>query len=148
MELVYFLRAEHSGLVKIGWTANIVDRVIRLRHSCPYDVRLLAIQPGPRQLEMAYHANFRSAHQHAEWFRFDDEVIRWLVTHMRHTYAAEWAEVVRMFDETVPELRHISGNDWTYVRDILDPGLQPFEESLDYVRYNKPSRRPAEVDGE
>lgn len=122
MELVYFLQAEHSSLVKIGWTANIVQRIQKLRMACPYDVRLIGVRPGTKDLEAAYHENFAGQRTHAEWFNFDYEVMAWMQVFLRTSYADSWQEVERLFELQAPDLLRLEDR-WGNIGSILHPCL-------------------------
>ena len=57
---VYF--AERDGLVKIGYSANVDQRMRQL------GARLLAVMPGGAGMEGRMHALFAEYHAHGEWF--------------------------------------------------------------------------------
>lgn len=133
MDLVYFLHAERTNLVKIGWTSDIVARVAKLRVACPYDVILLAVRPGTPQLENGYHCHFESRRQHGEWFSFGWEEMHWLTISMRHEYAEAWAYVEREFGDRAPHLRQQT-QEWSRVADVLAADVWDLSDSIDMAR--------------
>lgn len=65
--LVYVIQAgEH---VKIGWTTNLGNRIEDLRSGSPHRLDVLGVCPGDRDLERAWHHEFRSERVHGEWFQ-------------------------------------------------------------------------------
>jgi hypothetical protein len=141
VELVYFLSANHTSLVKIGWTANIVQRLQKLRLSCPHDVRLIGVRPGTRDLEAAYHLHFSSQREHAEWFRFEYETITWMEIALRAQYSEAWEEVERLFAEQAPDLLKIKGR-WGGETSILTLEFFPIDETPARKK-RRPSNQPA-----
>lgn len=77
-ELVYFLHAEGTDLVKIGWTRDFPYRLAELQTACPHQLFLLGVHEGPRQLEAYYHKDLAAYRQKGEWFFLTKEVRRWL----------------------------------------------------------------------
>ena len=60
---VYYLRS--SGFLKIGWTTDLAKRM----KAYPPDSILLAVEPGPRQLETRRHRQFSHHRSHGrEWY--------------------------------------------------------------------------------
>jgi hypothetical protein len=64
---VYFI-AWADGPVKIGWTKNVQHRLHQIQASCPFDLDLLAVREGPKELELAYHRRFDPWRLRGEWF--------------------------------------------------------------------------------
>jgi hypothetical protein len=64
---VYFIAWE-DGPIKIGWTANVQHRLHQIQASCPYDIGILALREGPRDLELFYHRAFARWRLRGEWF--------------------------------------------------------------------------------
>lgn len=68
---VYFLQLDDGGVapVKVGFSACIQERIVRLGDWSPYPVRLLATVAGDLKLEARFHALFRRYHMRGEWFQ-------------------------------------------------------------------------------
>jgi len=67
---VYFIRAETTGLIKIGKAAHVARRLSVLHVGSPDKLTLLASVPDPAGLlEKHLHAMFRADRNHGEWFR-------------------------------------------------------------------------------
>lgn len=75
--LVYFLSAEGTGRVKIGWTrsAGLEKRVADLQIGCPVPLRVITTYPGTLFNEHMEHARLRSSWVHGEWFDETEEVL-------------------------------------------------------------------------
>jgi len=60
---VYYVRS--GGFIKIGWTSDLTKRM----KGYPPDSVLLAVEPGPRQLETRRHKQFAHHRTHGrEWY--------------------------------------------------------------------------------
>lgn len=65
---VYFLQAEGTGLIKIGFSKNPGRRFRNARAFASEPLRLLGLHPGGRRLERKLHRAFRAECSHGEWF--------------------------------------------------------------------------------
>jgi hypothetical protein len=86
IECVYFIHADGTNLVKIGWTADLQRRFDQLQTASPHRLRLLAVHIGPREVEKAYHRDLAPYRQRGEWFFLTHEVRRWLVRCLNSHY--------------------------------------------------------------
>lgn len=68
-ERVYFIEAVGLDLVKIGYTADLTERLRKLAPGCPARLRLLGTVPGGLQIERHYHERLASCRTRGEWFR-------------------------------------------------------------------------------
>jgi hypothetical protein len=71
---VYFLLAPSVGLVKIGTTWRLADRVADLRLMSPVPLELVGHIAGDVETEAAYHLLFTAERSHGEWFRYTGRV--------------------------------------------------------------------------
>lgn len=69
-EIVYFVEALSSGLIKIGVARDAQARLRTLQTGSPEKLSLVAVirTHDASGLERALHAEFRSARSHGEWF--------------------------------------------------------------------------------
>lgn len=81
---VYVVQGVVTGLVKIGHSANVTQRLGALRMASPDELRLLKVLGPIRQahrIELAFHEAFRDRLTHGEWFTPDaallDTVEEW-----------------------------------------------------------------------
>lgn len=65
---VYFIEAVGLDLVKIGYTADLTERLRKLAPGCPAPLRLLGTVPGGLQIERHYHERLAASRARAEWF--------------------------------------------------------------------------------
>jgi hypothetical protein len=65
--MVYFIGGA-DGPIKIGMSCNPEARCANMQVGAPGDMALLAVTPGNRRLEKAYHERFGFAHLRGEWF--------------------------------------------------------------------------------
>jgi hypothetical protein len=75
---VYFLHAEGTNLVKIGWTGDLDRRFHQLQTASPHRLWLLGVHLGDKDVERVYHADLQPYRQRGEWFFFTREMRRFL----------------------------------------------------------------------
>ncbi len=73
---VYFVGA--GGFVKIGYSANWMQRIAELQTGCPFKLSLLYLMHGTRQIEHTIHQQFADLRLHGEWFRGAPTLIHFL----------------------------------------------------------------------
>lgn len=66
---VYFLQAEVTRFVKIGFSQNPKNRIHGIKTACPEELAVLYIHEGDENLELAIHRSFKEDHHRGEWFR-------------------------------------------------------------------------------
>lgn len=60
--------AAGNGLVKIGWSADPMRRLVKIRSDCPAVATLLGVVPATRKQESELHALLRPWKRNGEWF--------------------------------------------------------------------------------
>lgn len=75
--VVYFLRREPDGLIKIGFSTAYKSRFYKIRREHGPLVLLLAIAGG-RAEENGLHEKFDRLRVTGEWFRPERELLRWI----------------------------------------------------------------------
>ena len=75
---VYFVATECRQFVKIGRTGQLEARLKALRNSCPLRLDVLKVLPGRQVTERVYHETFSDSRIHGEWFRADDEMLKFI----------------------------------------------------------------------
>lgn len=75
-EVVYFLRA--GDAIKIGYTTNLAARQRALETGSAVPMELLAAIPGDRSEEARLHREWWHLHIRGEWFRADEELLRYI----------------------------------------------------------------------
>lgn len=73
-DVVYFARAGHGGPVKIGTTSKLCSRLEQIQTGCPFEIDLIGIRPGGRDLEFSYHRRFALHRLAGEWFSPAEEI--------------------------------------------------------------------------
>jgi hypothetical protein len=69
---VYFI--DDGFFIKIGFSKNPQDRIIKLQTASPFKLTLMRTVPGNKKLETELHARFRHLKSHGEWFRGEREL--------------------------------------------------------------------------
>lgn len=82
--VIYFIQAELTGLVKIGWTSfDPMSRLAKLSTGSGSPLKLLGQTIGDKKLERALHKLFAAHRQHREWFSPAPELLSF-IGHLRH----------------------------------------------------------------
>ena len=78
---VYLLLAESTGLVKIGATTNLRERIKNLKGQLPFPVELVYSIPTDDifGLEKQLHEHFKERRKHGEWFRLYKDDGQWIM---------------------------------------------------------------------
>lgn len=79
IECVYFIHAEGTDLVKVGYTSDLARRFDQLQTACPHRLELLGIEQGPRSREKYYHDCLKPYRYRGEWFRLTYVVRDWII---------------------------------------------------------------------
>ncbi len=102
--LVYFLHAEDTNLVKIGWTADLDRRFDQLQTACPHKLRLLGVHIGPRDVETIYHRDLAPYRQQGEWFFLTREMRRFVIAGLgQHSESKSYAMSFRFSKLNSPQ---------------------------------------------
>lgn len=89
---VYFARAEHTRLIKIGTSLNVRERMKALCTANSERITVLAMCPGHTNLEAWYHSKFSAERSHGEWFK-PSRRLRANVELIRATFGVpEWVQ--------------------------------------------------------
>jgi hypothetical protein len=118
---VYFVEAVGGGVVKIGTSMNVSQRLAQLQSGFPFELKLLRVLPGYLEEEKFFHDLFAEYRVRAEWF--EGQVVKdWIAS-----------------DLLLPQLRVQCGSlaflpDGVYVSNLWPWGLS---------RRFKGTRRPA-----
>ncbi len=89
IECVYFVYAKSQSLLKIGYSKNPLKRLQALSRNVPFNLELLAIRPGGRDLEKAFHRKFKSFRVKGEWFRCEAKSAE-AIRDIRNKFPREW----------------------------------------------------------
>lgn len=69
---VYFIHAESTNRVKIGYSENPTKRVCELQTGSPYFLKLVKTWHGSTGLERAIHESFSGRRKIGEWFEIEE----------------------------------------------------------------------------
>lgn len=92
---VYFLAADSLGMVKIGTTRNLEQRLMDIRISCPVPIRVVYQRPGGHRMETEFHRRFAAQWSHGEWFRMEGELRDFLDVMTKEAETRSAAEMQR-----------------------------------------------------
>lgn len=72
---IYFIAAEGTNLIKIGYAKDVYSRLGTIGAGCPYPMRVLTVIPGAIEDEHRLHLRFKEYNFHHEWFRLEGELL-------------------------------------------------------------------------
>lgn len=75
---VYYVRAEGTGLIKIGFARDVARRLHNLRAASASRLSVVHTVPGRLADERAAHVRFARLRSHREWFREEGELAAFL----------------------------------------------------------------------
>lgn len=73
--MVYFVRDDVAGNIKIGTAMNPLKRIQQLQTGSSVPLRLIAMTTGGRKEEVAFHAMWKKRRLAGEWFDDSDNAI-------------------------------------------------------------------------
>jgi hypothetical protein len=76
---VYFVQSVEGGLVKIGFTRKLQERIGTLNRMGAAALSFLGSLAGDRELEQSLHERFARARVRGEWFSLTPDLLRFLV---------------------------------------------------------------------
>jgi hypothetical protein len=114
---VYFLHAEGTNLVKVGWTGDLDRRVHQLQTASPHKLRLLGVHLGDKDVERVYHKDLQPYRQRGEWFFLTHEVRRWLSRCLNMHYEAMRA-CCRFHSDTVADDREAARDHYEWASEV------------------------------
>jgi hypothetical protein len=79
-EVVYFILDSYSNSVKIGYSTikGLKKRVENLQIGTPYELKLLGIVWGDKNIEKELHKKFKHSRIRGEWFYYTKELEEYL----------------------------------------------------------------------
>lgn len=77
-QVVYAIGSPRGGLVKIGFTGDVLRRLVTLQAHSPEALIVLVTVPGGIETEAALHERFAEDRRHGEWFDRSVSLLRWI----------------------------------------------------------------------
>lgn len=75
---VYFMQAQATRMIKIGYSNNVLRRRIQIQIGCGSPVAILLTMPGGPILEEQMHERFKDHRVFGEWFSPADEIMSFI----------------------------------------------------------------------
>lgn len=76
---VYFIQAQDSLAIKIGYAVDVEKRLAALQTGCPEELVVVGSLEGTVIDEKSLHAKFSLDHIRGEWFRASDELVNYIL---------------------------------------------------------------------
>ena len=94
--MIYVVRDEATGLVKLGYSNSPYHRISKIRSDCPGELSIIAVTEGDRATESELHDRFSHLHVRGEWHRYEGDLERWAasIPHLVKPIGERPAEVV------------------------------------------------------
>lgn len=81
--VVYFIRHDEDGLIKIGTSKNLAQRLVQLRAEYRAELTVLGVCDGDIYLERELHKQFISHWRFGEWFKPSEELMEFINQHAK-----------------------------------------------------------------
>ena len=75
--MIYLIGNTQFGVCKIGYTANLTNRITSLKTGFPYKMGVLATVKGTRKQETRLHKVFEHLRLEGEWFKYDETILEY-----------------------------------------------------------------------
>jgi len=75
---VYFIQNPETGLIKIGKSKNVFERIHKLMADHRADLRILGVIKGDSWKENELHRRFAKHNNHLEWFNPEGEILKYI----------------------------------------------------------------------
>lgn len=75
--VVYFVRRESDGAIKVGFTSDLPRRLHELQKRTMCSIELIGTFPGDKRHELICHEKFRRLSIGREWFHPGDDIVDW-----------------------------------------------------------------------
>lgn len=86
--MIYFIRENHAGAIKIGYTEKAPEQRLReLQTGSPNKLYLIATMPGEKKDEAILHLLFAKYRLNSEWFSQNNELELFINTHAKYEYS-------------------------------------------------------------
>ncbi len=82
--VVYFLKAEPNGPIKIGYSTNYISRIATLKTACPWDLTFLGWVEGNQNTERRLHRQFHHLRLKGEWFKPEESLMEFIRTEAKN----------------------------------------------------------------
>lgn len=79
--MIYFIRADVVGYIKIGHAGDPAARLADLQTASPVPLSLIQTAPGGREEEADLHCRFAGARLHGEWFLPTSDLLAYIEAH-------------------------------------------------------------------
>jgi hypothetical protein len=90
--VIYFVRNQDGGPVKIGTSVNLAQRLATLKTEFSGNFQVLGIMDGNHVEERRLHAHFSHRRLNREWFAPGQEIDEFIVANCREWHSSEDAE--------------------------------------------------------
>lgn len=103
--MIYFIQIGDEGPVKIGYAEMPGSRLTNLQSASPYELNLLLIGAGDRELERELHELFAASRIRGEWFEPSNDLYEFVGDPRNHSKLwGTWT--ARHAHRTVPLAQH------------------------------------------
>lgn len=75
---VYFIQGESGGPIKIGYTTDIKQRLVKLQSGCVDILKVLLMVPGNMMYEQYLHGKFENYRLKGEWYKPDPKLFEYM----------------------------------------------------------------------
>lgn len=118
--MIYFIKAEETPYIKIGYTEDVYRRMVKMQADCPLKLIVLKTVEGDRKYEKLLHKKFAAFHYRGEWFKMTEDQIEDLTVLKDNEEV--WGKLEEIISKGVFPSREILSNHFTklertYIKD-------------------------------
>lgn len=73
--MIYFIKAEETPYIKIGYTQDVHKRIVKMQADCPVKLTVIKTVEGDKDYEDELHRKFAAFHYRGEWFKMSESLI-------------------------------------------------------------------------
>lgn len=76
--MIYFISADETNKIKIGFSNDVKNRLKQLQTSCPFELKVLLLIEGDEAKEKELHIKFKKYRVNGEWFEHVEQLTKFI----------------------------------------------------------------------
>ena len=141
--MIYFMRANNDGPVKIGWSHNLALRMKQVKSNSDTILTVIRLVEGDKWVERWFHKEFKLLRISGEWFRFDPSMMELSPPIDRPEDISAMPSDAKHATRTVPLHVRLSPEAADILRARAEDQRRPFAALLAIILEDAASRAPA-----
>lgn len=97
--MVYFIKAEGTPFIKIGYSENVHHRLTKMQADCPLQLTVIKVIEGDQESEKLLHKIFAAYHHKGEWFDITEKMIDEIEDYLYEADSFLWKRLRDLLDK-------------------------------------------------